>query len=55
MSEPADIVLPPHPHKLVCPTCGLTRHLPEGWQVMLGSETLTCVADQVVMVEVADG
>ena len=50
MSDP-DIVLNPHPHKLVCPVCGLTRHLPDGWQQMLNSETLTCVTDNVVMVE----
>lgn len=48
----ADIVLPRHPHTLVCPVCGLTRHLPDGWQAMLGSETLTCTTDQVEMVEV---
>lgn len=48
----ADIVLPRHPHTLVCPVCGLTRHLPDGWQEMLGSETMTCVADRVEMVEV---
>jgi len=50
-----DIVLSPHPHKLVCPTCGLTRYLPDGWQQMLNSETLTCTTDNVAMVEVESG
>jgi hypothetical protein len=50
MSNP-DIVLPPHPHKLVCPVCGLTRHMPDGWRAMLRSEILTCTTDDVVMVE----
>lgn len=47
----ADIVLPPQPHKLVCPVCNLTRTLPDGWQQILGSETLMCTQDQVPMVE----
>ena len=46
----SDIVLTPHPHKMVCPVCGLTRYLPDGWQVMLGSDTLTCTLDQVALV-----
>lgn len=50
----SDIVLPPHPHKMVCPVCGLSRRLPDGWQAMLSSDTLTCTTDQVAMVEVDD-
>ena len=50
-----DIVLPPQPHKMVCPVCGLTRHLPEGWQEMVDSDTIRCVTDGVDMVEEIDG
>jgi hypothetical protein len=50
----ADIELPRHPHKLVCPVCGLTRYLPDGWQEMLRSDVLRCTADGVVMEEVDD-
>jgi hypothetical protein len=45
------IDLPPQPHKMVCPACGMTRYLPDGWQDMLGSTTIKCVADDRVMVE----
>ena len=51
MSE-ADIVVPRHPHKMVCPGCGMARYLPDGWQEMLRSETLSCVPCHLVMVEV---
>lgn len=47
----ADINLPPHPHTLVCMECGLRRDLPEGWQEMLGTDTLTCTLCQQPMVE----
>jgi hypothetical protein len=45
------IDLPPQPHKMVCPACGMTRYLPDGWQDILGSTTIKCVADDRVMVE----
>jgi hypothetical protein len=47
----SDIELPPHPHKMVCPVCDLTRYLPDGWQQMLHSETIQCTQDGVDMVE----
>lgn len=50
-TPPADIVVEGHPHKLVCPKCGLTRHLPDGWQEMVGADSLTCAVDRTVMVE----
>jgi hypothetical protein len=50
MSDEA-IILPPHPHKMVCPKCGLTRYLPEGWQELMGSTTIKCRRDNIEMVE----
>jgi len=38
------IILPPQPVTLVCPGCGLTRHLPDNWQEITGSTTMVCVA-----------
>jgi len=49
--QDAIIELTPYPHKMVCPECGLTRHLPDGWQKMLNSETIKCRKDDAVMVE----
>jgi hypothetical protein len=36
---------------MVCPVCGMVRYLPDGWQEMMGSPTIKCVADDRVMVE----
>ena len=47
-----DIVLMPYPHTLVCPGCQLTRNLPDGWQEMLNSQTLSCTECNKVMQEV---
>jgi hypothetical protein len=50
--EAATVIdLPPQPHKMVCPVCGMVRYLPDGWQEMMGSPTIKCVADDRVMVE----
>ena len=45
------IELTPHPHKMVCPKCKLTRYLPDGWQELLKSDTIKCRKDNVEMVE----
>jgi hypothetical protein len=34
--------------------CGLTRYLPDDWQRLIGSDTLTCTADSVAMEEIGD-
>ena len=46
-----DIVLMAYSCTLTCGGCGLTRNLPEGWQEMLGTNTLTCTECNLTMIE----